>query len=112
MTRTGYALGMSNTDPIHVNTKALEGFVRAFDRAVTGKCGLPSDVPKLDSGLLQKFEQQVDNALMTEEQRAQRKRAHRLSFWQTFPPLNAVRRIIDGVKLRKYNRDWLKNNTH
>ena len=111
MTETGYALGMSKTDPIPVNTKALEGFVRAFDRVVMGKCGGAVEIPKPDPGF-PKFEQQVYYALMAEKQREQRKRAHRLSFWKTFPPLNAVRRFIDGIRLRKYNREWLKNNTH
>ena len=113
MTRTGYAWGMSNTppsDPNHINTKALEGLVHAFDRAVMGKYGIPVELPKLDSKL-QKFEQQVISTLLV-GQRTQHKPAQFLSFWQIFRPLNAIRRFRDNIRLRKYNREWIKNNTH
>jgi len=112
MTRTGYAWGMSNTpsDPNHINTEALEGLVRAFDRVVMGKYGFPVELPKLDSKL-QEFEQQVISTLLVRE-RAQTKPAPPESFWQTFSPIMAVRRIIDNIRLRKYNRDGLKSNQH
>jgi len=105
MTETDYAWRMSDTpsDPGYINTKALEGFMRHFDQAVMGRCGLGVEPPKLDSELIgvPKLEQQVRHALMTEEQRAQLKRARRLSFWQTFPPL------IDNVMRRLRLARWL-----
>jgi len=36
--------------------------------------------------------------------------ARKLSFWQTFAPLMVIRRFWDAIRLRKYNREWLKNN--
>jgi|SRR5215471_4630675 len=113
MTRTGYAWGMSNTpsDPNHINTEALEGLVRAFDRVVMGKYGIPVELPKLEPKL-QKLEQQVIWKRSALEELERRKQAQPLSFWQTFPPLSAMRRIIDNIRHRKNNRDWLKNNTH
>src|SRR5215471_6511133 len=109
MTRTGYAWGMSNTpsDPNHINTEALEGLVRAFDRVVMGKYGIPVELPKLEPKL-QKFEQQVISTLLVRE----REQTPRQQTRPTFSPLNAVRRFIDNIRLRKYNREWLKNNTH
>ena len=96
MTRTGYALSMSDapSDPNYINTKALERFTRHFDRVMGSYLGTAKP-PKVDSELIgvPKLEQQVRHALMTEEQRAQLKRARRLSFWQSFPPFSPIRRF-------------------
>ena len=70
MTKTGYAFGMSNTppsDPNPINIKALEGLVRAFDRVVMGKYGIPVELPTIEPELL-KFERQVIDTMLVKEQ--------------------------------------------
>lgn len=104
MTRTGYAWGMSNTpsDPDYINTKALEGFVRAFDRVMTAKLGLDApEMPRPEEFLR-----------AARERLKQQEHARRLSIWHTFPPLRAIIRFRDNIRLRRYNREWIKNNIH
>lgn len=107
MTKTGYAWDMSTTpsDPDYINTKAFERFMRAFDSAITGKYGL--DVP----------EQPSTKTLMVElrervETLEQQRQARQSSFWYTFPPLRNIIHLRDNIRLRRYNREWIKNNIH
>jgi hypothetical protein len=116
MTRTGYALGMDTTpSDAKINTEALERMVRAFDRAVMGKYGVAVEPPTVEPEL-QKLERRVIETLLAKEDRAQRVSAHGLSFRQPFRRLKAIRCtircLIYNIRLRRYNRNWLKNNIH
>ena len=46
------------------------------------------------------------------EREQQLEEHQRQSFWQGFPLLNTIRRFRDDIRLRRYNREWLKNNPH
>jgi hypothetical protein len=105
MTKIGYASDMSNTPSDHdiVNTKALEGFMRAFDRVLAGKYdlsgGAMTPVPP---------PQTVRNPRPTVEHR----QGPQPSFWHTFPLLRTIICFRDNIRLRRYNREWIKNNIH
>ena len=113
---------MSNTpsDPNHINTKALEGFARAFDRVITGKYKLQIAEPQNvepQASRMREFEQEVLKAVMGPVQAVPaipiKLRPTRLRLWYTFALLrNIVVHFRDGIRLRKYNREWIKNNIH
>jgi hypothetical protein len=103
---------MSNTpsDPDYINTKALEGFMRAFDHAVEGQYNLGTPnigTPNMDRDALRKLMVEERERREILEQQAQ---AHQASFWYTFAPLKLLRRFRDTIRLRRYNREWSKNN--
>ena len=119
MTRTDYACDMSATpnDPPRINTKALETFMRAFDHAFQGKYGLGSVEPQTADAQaeseLRELEQQVVKTVMARERAVPvEQRQARLRFWYRFPLLKNIGRLRDSIRLRKYNREWLKNNVH
>jgi len=88
------------SDHDYINVKAFERFVRAFDSALAGKYGFGFGTPNRNTVVCKE-------AMEQQEQYAQ---THRLSFWLTFPPIKALRRLRDDIRLRKYNDEWLKNN--
>lgn len=115
---------MSNTpNPDYPNPKRLEGMMRSFDYAVRGRCGLGSAEPRNadpQAAKPQKLDLEAIRTIMalaracapTREEKIEQRmpQAHRQSFWHTFSPLMAIRYIRDTIKLRKYNREWSKNN--
>jgi hypothetical protein len=106
MTRTGYPWGMSDTpsDLDYINTKALERFMRTVDYALNGKYGFGKTGPRnVDS-------QGVRQLMVMVRARMERREQQRLNFWYTFPPLNAIRRLRDSIRLRRYNREWIRKN--
>ena len=93
---------MSSTpsDPGYVNPKALEGFARAFDRVISSKYNLPQNVqPQIT--VVEACQRSVREVLMRKP-----------SLWRKLSPLKAIRRLRDDLRLRKYNRQWTKNNIH
>jgi hypothetical protein len=106
MTRIGYASDMSNTpsDPNIVNPVALEGFARAFDCVLRGKYdlsgGAMTPVP---------LAQTVRNPRPT---MVDHRQGPQPSFWHTFPFLRTIICFRDNIRLRRYNREWIKNNIH
>lgn len=108
MTRTGYACGMANTppsDPDIVNTNALEGFMRAFDHAITGKYDLSG------GAMVPLQPQSVMKPRPITTMGEYREKAH-VSIWHTLPLLKTIIRFRDNIRLRRYNREWIKNNIH
>jgi hypothetical protein len=97
---------MSTTpsDPNYINTKALEGLMRAFDRAISGKYSPQSAEPF-------NVEPQVKmvEACDSTEVIVQRHK-HTPSPWERFSPLKNIIRFRDSIRLRRYNREWIKNN--
>jgi len=111
MTRTDYAFGMSATpsDPDYINTKALESVLNAFDHAVQGKTDLPN-VESLNSDrqfLQELMGQERERRERVEQQQKQTQRRH---LWHTLSPINVFIRFRDNIRLRRYNREWIKNN--
>jgi len=100
---TGYPWDMSNTpsDPNHINPKALEGFMRAFDRVISGKfnAAQPHEVEQVT--MVEACERTVKEVLMGKHTRP--------SLWH---PIKSIIRFRDTLRLRKYNRKWIKNNIH
>ena len=97
------------SDPDYINTKALERFMRSFDYVLRAKYNhdhslgsiAPDNVGSKGTGkMLMKARAIVE------------RHDPRLSFWYTFPPTNAILRFRDDIRLRKYNREWIKNNIH
>ncbi len=100
---------MSNTlpsGPDIVNTKALEGFMRAFDKAMGYRLG---NFPKFDT---QGTMVEASKPTFTIATRAKRigPSCWRPSFWRS--PLKTIVFFLDDLRLRKYNREWIKNNIH
>lgn len=100
-------LEASLSDPNYINAKALEGFMRTFDYALNGQYNLGTQ--NVDADALKK--------LMVEERERrerleQQKQTLQASFWLTFPPLKAILPFRDNIRLRRYNREWIKNNIH
>lgn len=111
MTRTGYALGMNATpsDPNHINTRALEGMMRAFDRAVMGKYGLGSVAPQAtdpqEESMLRELELQIVRKVLMREEAVKLKQVEAVkleqeeqtrlsSFWYTFPIVKHIVRFF------------------
>ncbi len=111
MIRTGYAFGMSTTpsDPNYINPKALAGFVRAFDKALLGwaRTHLESvELRKLNTKEeLETLKQIGINDEPTFVPRT--KQPQRKLSW-----FSRLRYNRDSIRLRKYNREWIKNNIH
>lgn len=106
MKRRDYAWGMSATpsDPHYINTKALEGFMRAFDKALTGKYDL-------SGGVMTPVPPQQQQTVSNPRPTATRYReGPPVSFWHSFSFVKAIIRFRDNMRLRKYNREWIKNN--
>lgn len=112
MTRRGYASGMSTTpsDPNIVNTKALEGFMRAFDRVLVGWAGTHLERKELATEAKQQLEvlkQQSMHEVPTITYIPRKKEPPR-----KLGLLARLRYKRDSARLRKYNREWIKNNIH
>src|SRR5437764_7214249 len=98
------SMSTTPSDPDFINTKALEGFMHAFDCAINGKYGLGNSDP--DGG-----DPSTASLVKYQCERLRRQeKGHRVSFWHTFPPIKAIRRIRDNIRLRRYNAEWIKNN--
>lgn len=120
MTKTGYAFGMSTTpsDPDYINTKALARFVRVFDHALRGSsmgAMLDNDKPQQNAQCV------IDEVkdIVESKMRASRPRQkqtfgdngltkHKSRRWGLL--LATLRCLRDDIRLRRYNREWLKNN--
>lgn len=104
MTRTDYAFGMSTTpsDPDYPNPKRLAGMMRAFDHVVMGKQQAHVSVEQLAKAAQQQQEVMSNPSLMFRPQQSKARRG--LNLFSLF------RHIRDGIRLRKYNREWSKNN--
>ena len=113
MIRTGYALEMSTTpsDPNHINTKAFEGFMRAFDTALLGWARTHLERVELARTAKQQMEdlevikQQSIHEEATITFIPREKELHRKLGW-----FSRLRYIRDSIRLRKYNDEWIKNN--
>jgi hypothetical protein len=103
----GYdGVNMSTTpNPDYPNPKRLAGMMRSFDYVFNGQFDLtPRNVdPNVDLKALKVRCREQD-------ERLEREALAQVSFWYRFPLLRALRRFRDSIKLRKYNREWLKNN--
>ena len=96
-------MSTSPPEPDYINTKALEGLARAFDHAVRAKCDLGVE-PNIVRDEATK-ETVVKARAMVQDQRQLQ-----VSFWRAFSPLKAIIRLRDDIRLRRYNREWIKNN--
>lgn len=111
MTRTDYAWGVSNTpsDPDYPNPKRLAGLIRAFDHVVTGKQQahvINEELGKVDAREQIETLKQIginDEPTIVYVQRPKESRRG-LNLFSLF------RYIRDGIRLRKYNDEWIKNN--
>jgi hypothetical protein len=89
-----------------INTRALESFMRGVDHALKGKYGLGSAGPhNLGPSVITKLMVECDNTLT-----GKCHKTHPVSLWYRFTPLNAICRLRDNIRLRRYNREWIKNN--
>ena len=103
-------MGTTPSDPDYINTKALERFARAFDYVVRGQARLattaPHHVGPHNSGSEDAKQSSVNAPAQLDLQ------DHGISFWHWFPLTNAIIRLRDDIRLRKYNSEWIKNNIH
>jgi len=116
-------MGDTPSDADFINTKALEGFARHFDYAINGRYGLGSVEPRTvdpEVAKSRKLHQEAIRKVMElaracaprtrEQELEQNKRPRGPSFRYSFPFFNTVRRFRDDIRLRRYNREWIKNN--
>ncbi len=107
MSRTGYSWLVSATpsDDDYINTKALEGFARAFDRVLRGKYDL-------SGGAMTSVQTPPTAKTRTPMPMGEYREDAHLSFWHSFSFLKSLIRFRDNIRLRRYNREWIKNNIH
>ena len=103
---------MSNTppsDPDYINTKRLAGLMRAFDYAVTGRQQahvMGEEFRKANAAEQIEALKQIGindepTIVYIPRQKEPRRRLN---------PFSMFRYIRDSIRLRRYNREWIKNN--
>jgi len=112
MTRRGYAWEMSDTppsDPDYINHNRLAALMRAFDFAVTGRQQahvmgeeFRTVNPAEQIEALKQIEINGEPTIVYVPRQKNPRR--RLSTFSMF------RYIRDSIRLRRYNREWIKNN--
>src|SRR5215467_3743685 len=101
MTTTDYALEMSNTpsDPNDINPKALEGFMRAFDKALFGWARTNLDRAQLATEAKRQME---DLEVMKQQS------LHEEPTITYVPRRKEPRRTLGWFSMIRYNRDTIR----
>ncbi len=106
-------MGNTPSDPDYINTKALSGFMRAFDTVLLGwarahleRAQFAADV-KQQMEHLEVLKQQSINEEPTITYVPRPKETPRTLGW-----FSRLRYKRDSIRLRKYNEEWIKNNIH
>lgn len=101
---------MSTTpNPDYPNPKRLAGLMRSFDQVVSANY-LQDEPRKLDPNELNVDLKALKAQCREEDERLEREGLAQVSPWYTFPLFKAIRRYRDNIRLRNYNRDWIKIN--
>ena len=106
-------MGTDPSDPHYINTKAFEGLIRAFDTALLGWARTHLE----NAQLARDVKQQMEDLEVIKQQSIHEEPTITYVTRRKEPPqklgwFSRLRYIRDSIRLRKYNDEWIKKNTH